>query len=576
MKAELILKNAQLFTFDEMYRGADALAVSDGKILKIGSEADMLPLTGPETRVLDCGGKTVLPGLCDAHCHGSMSANMFGACQLFDIDTAEGETGDDEVDKIVAALQAFDAAHPADIIRGIGWNQAHFDGSGVHPKRTLSRHDLDRVSRDRPVVLESYCQHALWTNTKALELAGLTADTPQPPFGYYETEADGYPSGVFHDAEAIAYIKEGMPGYDYTVEEYKKTIGQYLSTCVTNYGVTLIQEAKLSENAIRAYAELAAEDALPARIRAVYCVDHPCEAREEQTVLARRNEHTENELFQINTVKYFLEGMFVMLEPYSHEYCQAQGKPDDYCGELFFDDETLTRSFETMMQAGYQIHIHAMGDAAVHQAVHCLKNAQDHTGTKNRNVIAHVMCIPEEDKQVMGQAELVASIQPRWGVVDVDVHDGYMYLLGKERAERVFPDRSLSDAGCVVAYGTDFPVTPPPNPFHGICCALRREDIPCGRDYERVKGLQLGPDGDPSADVVSLTDAVRRSSLNGAYQMFLEQVTGELAEGRSAELVLLDCDLTAIPETEIYAVTVERTFFRGREVYTKADAKGAL
>lgn len=166
----------------------------------------------------------------------------------------------------------------------------------------------------------------------------------------------------------------------------------------------------------------------------------------------------------------------------------------------------------------------------------------------------------------MARSGLIASLQPRWMVFDADV-EGYEVLLGTERAERVFPDRSLSDAGCKVAYGTDFPVTPPPNPFHGIQCAMTCRVFPGTADYERLKNRILGPGGDGSADRVSLAEAVQRSSLNGAYQMFLERETGSIEPGKSADLVILDCDLENLDPEKIYSVKVRQSYFRGKKVY---------
>lgn len=566
MVASIIFYNGKIFCGDgaDGYQIQSAVAVEGDYILACGPDEEILALKDAGTELVDCGGKTVLPGLCDAHCHGCMSGGMLFACDLFNIPAENGP--DDVIAQIQQRLSRFLADHPdVTVLRGIGFNQFDFT-----PERRPTRQDLDKVCSDRPIVLESFCQHALWTNTKAIESAGLDSHTPQPASGSFEAEPDGYPSGMFHDMEGRALIGERMPGYDFTVEEYKRVILDYQKNAVSNYGVTLIQECKLSRNAVEAYKELAAAGQLQMRVRAVYPIDHPEKKDELRFAIANQAADRVGDLFGINTVKYFLEGFFVLLEPYTESYNTACGNPADYCGSLFFETETVKQSFAAAAAAGFQIHIHAMGDRTVRQAIDCLEFAQNTTGTAHRNVIAHIMRIAEEDKPRLGKNRIVASLQPRWMEYDTEV-ESYAGFMGKERMERCYPNRSLSDNGAVIAYGTDYPVTPPPDPFHGIQVAMTRAVIPGTPNYEYSKGKVLGPNQDGSADLVTLEEAVRCSSRNGAYEMFLENVTGTIAPGMSAELILLDRDLAACPVEEIWNTRVLRTLFRGKTVH-RAEA----
>lgn len=367
-KADLILWNGKVFSVNEenqVFR-AEAVAVREDRILAAGSNRDIWKLWDEDTIMVDCEGRTILPGLCDAHCHGSMAAGIFAACQLFDVCTGEGEGPEEEIAEIVQRLADFAAEHPdAAVIRGIGWNQAHFNGSeGIY--RKLSRKDLDAVSLERPVVLESFCQHAVWTNTAAIRKAGLSEKTHQPGAGFFETEEGGYPSGVFHESDAIGLIKKRLPGYDYSVEEYKNVILAYQENCVLPYGVMMVNECKLSDNAIAAYQELARDNRLKMRVRAVYDIEHPDKDEEVEHVLLRKGKDDVGDLFRIPTVKLFLEGFFAMEEPFDSSFNQKRGLSENYAGECFFTDDVLTACFEKLLRAGFQIHLHAMGDWSVH------------------------------------------------------------------------------------------------------------------------------------------------------------------------------------------------------------------
>lgn len=290
------------------------------------------------------------------------------------------------------------------------------------------------------------------------------------------------------------------------------------------------------QKAVTAYKELAAENELDMRFRGVYLLEN-CSHESVNAIKDRLGKDNVNETFEINTIKVFVEGEFVMLEPYSPEFIKTHGLEEGYCGRLFFKDDELKDAFAACMETGKQIHIHAMGDGAVHQAVEALCYAQNKTGKKNRNVIAHLMAIADEDLKLMGENDIMANLQPRWMIYDSDAEDNYVPMFGKDRALELYPCRKFYDAGCEVAYGTDFPVTPPPNPFHGIQCAVTRSVFKGDTaEYENYKGRVLGPEINPSEECVSLKAAIKSSSWSGAYQNFLENITGSIEVGKSADI----------------------------------------
>ena len=564
--ADLVLINGKTLSVDlagSVTRG-EAAAVKDGIIIAAGTSEEMNPFIGSRTKVIDCKGHTVLPGLCDGHCHAASSAGTYAACDLFNIYQEEGESNEDVIKKYTDRLRAYIEANPdLEVIRGNGWNRAWFNGSNGDG-RMPSRHDLDEVLSDKPIVLESYCLHNIWVNTKALELSGVTEETPSPDTGVIHREKDGYPTGIFEEASAIELIKANLPGYDYTVKQYKEVLLKYQKELANNYGVTLICDAFHTDNARQAYVELAEEGRLTMRARGVYALDNNRAEEDWQTALSRKGKDNRGDLFQINTIKMFMEGTPCMIEPYSAQVNKTAGREEDYRGDLFWTVKEGAEYMSRAIEQGFQIHMHALGDQTVKTSIDCLEEAQKHSDGDNRNVIAHLMGVREEDVQRIADLSIVCSCQPRWMIYDTDVEDFYKPCFGEERAMKFYPNKSFADAGAIVAYGTDFPVTPPPNPFHEIQCAMTRSVFPDAPDYDRFKGKVLG-----EQERVSLTEAIRALTINGAYQNFLEDVTGTIEVGKSADLVILDCDIEAVPVDEIYKIEADQTIFKGKVVYEK-------
>ena len=559
--ADLVLKNGKIFSVREdssLIRG-EAVIIKDGIINNICSNDEALEFAGNDTEIIDCGGNTILPGLCDAHCHPSIAAAVYAGCDLFGIYIQEGETPDEVIDKYLARLKSFVDSHPDNtLIRGTGWVQGNFITD-----RKPARQDLDRICSDRPVILESFCQHSLWVNTKALEIAGIDKDTPDVYAGEIVRDEKGNPTGYFREPEAMDLIKMNVPGYDFSVEEYKDAFLFYQSEFANKYGVTLVQDCLHSDNAREAYVQLAKEGKLTVRARGVYMLEPGAFSEQLPQFINRKGSDDVGKDFRIDTIKIFAEGMFVLNEPFTEEFISENGMPKGYRGTPYWNDEDLEKSIEESMKAGFDVHIHAMGDASVHQAAKCIRAAQDNTGIKKRNVIAHLMLVDDESFENMEKADIIANCQPRWMVYDSDIA-GMFPMIGEERSLRSYPLREFLDRGITVAFGTDFPVTPPPDTMHEIQCAMTRSVFPDAPDYDKFRGKVLG-----NEKPAELKEAVKSLSINGAYQMNLEDITGSIEVGKSADLVILDSNLEDAPVDEIYSIAVEKTIFKGRVVYNR-------
>ena len=213
------------------------------------------------------------------------------------------------------------------------------------------------------------------------------------------------------------------------------------------------------------------------------------------------------------------------------------------------------------------MHIHAMGDKSVKQAIGALSSAQKQTGKTNRNVIAHLMAVEEGDYKKIAENNIIANIQPRWMTYDADIEDNSILLFGKERAMNLYPNGRFVKAGCNVAYGTDFPITDI-NPFYGIEYAVTRTVSEDDEAFEqKYKGKVLGAEPDIRKDCVSVDDAVKSYTYMGAYQNFMESYTGSIEAGKSADIIILDKNMEKAAKEEIHKLKPVMTIFKGDIVY---------
>lgn len=560
--ADMVLKNAKVFSinFDNIRQSGEAIAVRNGKILKVGTNEDMKVLTGDNTEVVDCDGNTVMPGMCDAHCHPSIALSVQDACDLFGIYREDDIDSEEIINAYMSRLKEYiDKHHEKKLIRGTGWIFHNFSED-----RMPTRHDIDKICCDRPVILESFCQHNLWVNSKAIELAGVDENTPDVFAGKIFREENGYPEGVFNDPEAMDMIKSNVEGYDLSVDEYKEGMLYYQRECANKYGVTLVQDCMHSDNAREAYRQLASEGKLTIRLRGVYMTEPAKSSEQLVNFIERKGKDNEGEDFRIDTVKIFSEGAFILDDPYEKSFIEDNGLDDDYNGQWYWEDKQMTQIMTNAMKSGFNVHVHAMGDGAVKQSANCLAKAQKNAGVVNpRNIIAHLMLVKEDDARLMAESEIIANCQPRWMVHDSDI-EAMTPMVGKKRASEAYPLRTFLDKGITVAFGTDFPVTPPPDTMHEIHCAVNRSVFPDAHDYEKFKGKILG-----NEKTATLEEAIKAITINGAYQMFAEGYTGSIEEGKSADIVILDSDIESISPAELYNIKIEKTIFKGNVVYEK-------
>ena len=561
--ADKIYRNAKIYSvaLDGTETHAAALAIKDGKFVYVGDEVGVKDFIGDNTEVIDCGGKSVIPGLGDAHMHIAQAAKKFGTCSFSDIvPNPKTDTPEGVIKQIQEKLKAYVELHKDDaVIRGLGWNRTWFSGGLQGIVRPFTRHDIDAIIPDKPAVLMSYCGHRVLLNTKALEVAGVTKDTDDQN-GLIVKEADGNPSGYIKEPVAYVPIIERVPNYEFSAQEHHNCIKQAFDMFNEN-GYTLMCDCQQLELSYEVLSEMAKNGEFTVRISGVHNVNDATRQEDIEKAIANRTKFDVEDFFTVDTVKYFADGVFSMIEPYVETAGDKAGTREP----LLWDEKHMKDSMALANKEGFNIHTHAMGNYAIHKVIDCYENAQKlYPNPKIRNIIAHCTFITPEDRVRMGKSHIIASNQPGWfsdGPITEPMMTTYW---GEDVVKQVYPSKSLIDNGVVCAYGSDFFV----NLCYGLAgiqVAMTRKKVKMDLTYKLYKDV---PAAMPE-ECVSLKEALQAQTINAAYQAHLENVTGSIEVGKSAELVVLDSDLENTPVEQIQDIKVLETVFKGKTVYKK-------
>jgi hypothetical protein len=562
--ADTVFKNGYVYTVNPGDRVARAVAVRHGRIVYVGSNRGARAFVGAHTKVVNLRGKLLLPGFVDSHIHASMTVSSLYSVLLY---------GMTSVDEYVAAVAQFAADNPAmDVIRGEGWSNTVVPGKGPLAG------SLDAVVSDRPVVIMSEDYHSTWVNTKALELAGITGATPDPEDGVIEridgTQATdppyGTPSGTLRET-AGNLVTDLLA--DYSVEQYKDGIAYFQQEVAAPLGLTTVFDPLLyvGGNAVRALEEMAAADELTVRFRGALALTPEDDlATWLPAARAERAKHTHG-MFKTPAVKIFTDGVVEGHTAYLDEpYADAlEYKGDaDYRGEPIWQPAVMNAAFKKLDKAGFQIHTHAIGDAATTQTLDALAYARKANGRRDRRPgITHLQLVDPKDIARFKRLGVVAVPQPYWAIKD----DYYTYLqlpyLGLPRADEEYPMRSFFKAGVTVASASDYPVTIPPDPLTGIAVGVNRWDPTYVYEYPAPPSLEgvLWPE-----ERVSVKRMIRSFTIEGAKANFLEKRIGTIKVGKRADLLVLDKNLLRAKDTtELFGAHVLFTMGGGKVLYDK-------
>ncbi|MDG2534185.1 amidohydrolase [Sphingomonas sp. HITSZ_GF] len=538
--ADVILTNARVYTVDKSRPWAESVAIKDGKILAVGTAGEVARTKGTRTKVVDLGGRMLLPGFGDAHAHPMFGGLTHARCPIVDGKTPE---------QYQAMIAACVAKKPGTgVVYGIGWAQTNFPGVTPH------KETLDAISRDRPIIFGSFDGHALWANSKALELAGITKDTPDPVGGRIGRDPKtGEPNGALWEFSAMALVDKLIPAP--TPGELEDSI-VYVVKHFNGLGITNWHDAGVeyrddgSSPMVEAYRAVRDKGALTARV-AIDIKWKNERGLDQIPGILRAAERAKRYGLNAYSVKYYLDGVIPqhtasMLEPY--EGTSDRGKPA-------VTPEILTAAVTRLDAQGFQAHTHSEGDGAVRESLNAYAAALKANGDRgHRHMISHMNVIDPADQPRFGELGVYAVFQPYWAsnYEDMDLQKA---AIGPRRAQNIYPAANIVKAGGKLAYSSDWPVDSA-YPLDGIQVALTRTN-------------PLKPESGPllADQAVTLEEAIASYTINVAEVNHIDKETGSITPGKLADLVVLDRNLFDIPTTEIRNVKVVLTLFAGRPVY---------
>ncbi|WP_195267185.1 amidohydrolase [Eubacterium sp. 1001713B170207_170306_E7] len=525
--------NAKVFTSDDEKPEASALVVKDGKITFVGSSTEALKFAGRGAASHDMEGRLILPGLIDSHAH-YLAINTWTSDVLpLQIDLALTH------DQILEAVRDYAAQYPAEVAPVIS-------GSGYGTDARPLASELDKVVSDRPVVLTNSGGHGGWANTKALEMAGITAATPDPSPGisYFVRDESGNPTGEFKEASTMSIMLQGL-GLT-SGKEIETRFPVFTQTVLSPYGYTAYYDAGLlvadEEESIDALSKSGAD--IRVFTSFVYRDPVPVDAFVSK-MTAVRDKYT-SDTVRPTTLKLFKDGT---LEDYSslmfEDFSDHNGE-----GIEILDNSHMLAIAQAAAGKGFNIHTHAIGDKAIDETLDLYQDLGDIEGTKT---MAHVQILPEDGiRRFAEQTDVFYQTTPVWALGDEFTKSA----LGQTRYGRQMPLNTVSQNGTLLTFGSDAPVS---NGLAGI--------NPFAEMYHAVKRGESDDYDPPKSEGIDIATAIRAYTINGARQVGAGDEIGSITAGKSADFIVLDRDLLSIPTDEIKDTTVLQTFFRGDEVY---------
>lgn len=545
--ADLVLTNARIMTVADDMAWAESVAIKDGRIVAVGGEVEISPFIGASTKVDDLGGKFVLPGFVDQHVHTFFAGEeILYACRLLDTDSFEQVLA-----KVSDCASASDAG---EWVRGGPW------GSHLLPQlqKASALAALDAAANGHPLILRDDTAHNVIVNSAALALIGYDEATPNPEKGEIVRDADtGKITGLLFESAARAAHK-ATPARN--IAEDAAAVAKGVEV-LNGLGVTSFLDASAPPRVAQAYNHLDKSGGLHARaaltmsegVLTVYA-----DETLEQLVGKRGEFRSENVL--PDYVKFFLDGIpptytAKFLDP----YLPSAKFGDHFTGEIYYSPAELARLVTKFDADGATVKIHATADGSVRVALDAFEAARKANGESGlAHQIAHAGYVHPEDRKRFAALGVVVDACPTFWFPHPIV-TAIEWAIGHERAYQYWPFRDLIDEGAIVALGSDWPVLPSPDPLLGLEGMVTRRD-PTTNGTEALWPEQA----------ITLEEAVRAATINGAKALNIAGETGSIEPGKSADLIVVDRNLFDIAPEEISDAKIVRTIYRGKDVYSAA------
>jgi len=538
--ADEVFLDGSIHTFNESLSIENSIAIKDGYILAVGNKSSIQKLIGEKTKINRLDGKMMLPSFHDAHSHPIWDGVNRLKCILTDLY---------DIQSIKDVLRE---CLNSDLTKSTGWIVGSGLNIGLFPAGNPNKSLLDDISKDIPIILWANDGHSGLANSKALELANVTAETQDPSYGVIERDPiTQEPSGTLRESAAINLVLDLTPKD--TDSDYDKglSIAQEMAH---SFGITSVLEAAVGERHMATYKRAADREELDLRV--FTCLEygktnfvHDASMFEDVYLKLEQFNHPR---INVNCVKIFIDGVLegqtgALLEPYLDS---------GEVGELILEKELLNMAIARFDSENRQVHTHAIGDRAVRAALDAYEYALKENGyLDNRHHISHLQMISKEDIPRFSELNIAATFQATWAMPDEYIMGINIPEIGIERVNKMYPIQSVFQAGGLIVGGSDWAVTTM-NPLVAIETAIRRED-----PDDRLKGT-LNED-----ERMGLTEMLKAYTINAAYIMHQDNITGSIEAGKFADLIILDKNLYDIPPNEISEVRVMETIIEGKTVF---------
>ncbi|UWF67823.1 MULTISPECIES: amidohydrolase [unclassified Brucella] len=546
--ADLILTNGRIYTVDTARPWAQAVAIGGGRILAVGSTAEIEAYRTGETEVVDLGGRMAMPGFVDVHNHIMMG----GQADLFETQLPAGAS----VDDICAHVRRqAEAAVPGQWIIANQWGADMI--TALNSEASLAK--LDAASLGHPVLLRDETMHNRWVNSVALQMCGIANDQPDPPAGSFGRDpATGRLTGLL--VESAAGIVERVAADHFTEAMGEAAIARAVEI-VNSYGVTAFQDAASVLPIMKALTGLDNKGKLTAWAVTSLPLIEPSFmfGLSGDELLALRDEYRTRHV-RPNFTKIFLDGVPGARTSAFHDaYLDDGVHPRGYRGETLVTYPDLVQHIDKSEKLGMGLKIHCTGDYAVTEMLDAVEAVRHFNGpAKVMHHIAHASYVRPQDVERFAKLSVVADLSPMMWYPTTFL-EGHKEAMGDERATRFWPIADLHKSGALLAGGSDWPVIPVPDPWTGIEGMVTRQN-PSGA----FPGVALWPE-----QAIDLATAIRIFTLNSAIAMGIGEETGSIEPGKSADIIVLDQQVFDVAPDRIADTKVLTTYFAGRAVYQR-------
>ncbi|MFG1425663.1 amidohydrolase [Roseixanthobacter glucoisosaccharinicivorans] len=541
--ADFVFRNGPVYTLSGTQPWAKAVAVRGKTIIHVGDEAGAMALAGPKTQIIDLKGRLLMPGFVEGHTHPLLGAFLTSGIDL-QLPTLKDA---------LAAIEQYAKENPTGPIRGFGWRVDMFPPEGP------SRAELDRILPDRPAFFFAIDGHSLWVNSKALEMAGVNRDTPDPipRFSYYARDEKGEPTGYVLEVNAVLSLVNAVEPI--TAAALGKLLEGWLPKAAAA-GITSIFDAGVppigSDQAavINLYVDAEKRDVLPFRVSASYSVKSlPIDDVVEKMKDVRSR--VSSELVHVDIVKIVGDGSqggytAWLIEPYADMPSSTGASP--------FTEEQWHQLIGAVDAAGFDVHVHACGERTARVALDSIEKAIAVNPKRDRrNAIAHLVYVEDSDNPRFAKLGVTAQFSANWSSADPDTLVNMTARYGQPRASRMYRTKTILNQGGRVSFGTDWPAAgyfSTYKPLDSIEVGVTRQLI----------GKADAPVLAPADERLTVAEAIHANTLGAAYQIRMEDKVGSLEVGKLADLIILDRNILEGDPRDIHKAKVELTMMNGK------------